>query len=322
MSVYNGERFLRPAIESVLAQTFTDFEFLILDDGSVDSSVAIAREFAARDSRIRIIARENRGLVASLNQLLAESCAAIVARMDADDICAANRFERQMAFLDSNPDYDVVGSWSRDIDVDGSAIHADGVDHPVTHDEMLQAIESGGQLICHPSAMYRRDAVLAVGGYHGAFVHCEDLDLWLRLASRTKLGNIPERLLEYRRSPQQVSVRHATQQQIGTAVARLAYHERQEGRPDPTETLQSLPPVEQLDSLFGREGVSREVRERVALLLRYSKDAMQGDGYDLLLRHLRDGGSREGMWRTVARLVRFGNPLRAAHLAGVLALGA
>src|SRR4029079_10086491 len=99
MSVYNGERFLGPAIESILAQTFGDFEFLILDDGSRDATTQIVLDYAARDARVRPILRENRGLVASLNQLLDEARAPLVARMDADDIARPERFERQIAFL-------------------------------------------------------------------------------------------------------------------------------------------------------------------------------------------------------------------------------
>ena len=99
MSVYNGERFLTAAIESVLGQTFSDFEFLILDDGSRDGTRAIVEAMAARDSRIRPIVRENRGLIASLNQLIAEARAPLIARMDADDVCLPERFARQVQFL-------------------------------------------------------------------------------------------------------------------------------------------------------------------------------------------------------------------------------
>ena len=119
MSVYNGEQFLDLAIESVLAQTFSDFEFLILDDGSTDRSRAIVERHAAVDSRIRLISRENRGLIASLNQLLEEAKAPLIARMDADDICLPHRFERQHAFLQAHADYGVVGSAAEDIDEHG-----------------------------------------------------------------------------------------------------------------------------------------------------------------------------------------------------------
>jgi hypothetical protein len=318
MSVFNGERFLASAIESVLAQDFADFEFLIIDDGSSDGSAGLIREYAERDPRIRPIVRENRGLVASLNEMIDAARAPIIARMDADDICRPDRFARQIGFLAGHPEYGVVGSWSEDIGENGEKLVRSGADHPETHEELLAAIEIGGQLICHPAAMYRRDVVRSVGGYHAAFRHCEDLDLWLRLSSVTRLGNIPERLLRYRRYPGQVSSRHATEQQIGTAVAQIAWRERKAGRPDPTADLEHLPPIGELDSLFGRPGISRQVREQVALGLLYSASAMRDEGFDLLVSHLRDGGRRDGMWRTVARLERFGEPVRALRLAATL----
>lgn len=319
MSVYNGERFLAAAIDSVLGQTFSDFEFLIVDDGSSDTTAAILKDYERRDQRVRAIVRENRGLVASLNEMLAMAQAPIVARMDADDICRRDRFECQMAFLAEHPDHGVVGSWSEDMDEHGDPLFRTGCDHPLTHEDMLEAIVAGRHVICHPAAMFRRDVVLGVGGYHAAFRHCEDYDLWLRLASVTRLANIPERLVRYRRYDGQVSARHATEQQIGTAVAQLAWRERESGRPDPTADLDRLPSVEELDALFGRPGVSRAVREQVALGLVYSAPAMKDHGFELLVRHLRDGGRREGMWRTVLRLLRFGEPLRALRLAKTLA---
>lgn len=318
MSVYNGERFLAEAIESVLAQTFGDFEFLILDDGSRDGTRAIIESFAARDSRIRPISRENRGLIASLNQLLAEARAPLVARMDADDVCMPERFARQVAFLESHPDHAVVGTWYEEIDQSGLRGAAKHRDNPVGHAEVLAYIEQGGAPLSHPSVMYRRDVVLSVDGYHGAFRHCEDYDLWLRLASVTRLANIPERLLRYRHYDDQVSRRHATEQQTGAAVAFLAYNERKAGRPDPTANLERLPPIDGLDELFGREGLASWARSRVATGLVYSKEGMGGEGFDLLLRHLREGGKREGMWRTVIRLLRFGEPARAVRLAAAL----
>lgn len=322
MSVYNGERFLAAAIESVLGQTIGDFEFLIVDDGSTDATASILRSYERADPRVRPIIRENRGLIASLNELVDRARSPIIARMDADDICRPHRFERQLAFLAVQPDHGVVGSWSEDMGEHGEPIFRTGADHPITHDEVLAAISEGRQVICHPAAMFRRNVVLSVGGYHAAFRHCEDYDLWLRLASVTKLGNIPERLVRYRRYDGQVSARHSTELQFGTAVAQLAWRERQAGRVDPTAHLDRLPPILELDALFGRPGVSREVREQVALGLLYSAQAMRDEGFDLLVQHLRDGGRRDGMWRTVLRLVRFGEPVRAMRLAATLAMSA
>lgn len=318
MSVYNGERFLAPAIESVLGQTFGDFEFLILDDGSADGTAAIIRAYAARDPRIRPIIRENRGLVASLNELLGAARAPIVARMDADDISHPERFARQIGFLAGHPDHGVVGTRTIDIDEQGQSFQLNLADHPLSHDELLHNIATNGPLLAHPTVMFRRDVVLAAGGYHAAFRHCEDYDLWLRLAHRTRMANLPERLLSYRRSPGQVSNRHAVEQCIGVAVSRVAYAERAAGRPDPTETLAVLPPIEALDALFGRPGVAREIRAHTARSLLYSEAALGGAAFDLLLRHVADGGRGGELWRTVPRLVRFGKPARAVRLAMAL----
>lgn len=320
MSVYNGERFLAEAIDSILAQTFADFEFLILDDGSTDRTPQIIADYAARDSRIRPIIRENRGLVASLNQLLAEARAPIVARMDGDDIAMPDRFAKQMAFLATHPDHGVVGSWSRDMAEDGGPYVTMGQDHPVTHEEFLHNIRHGGPLLCHPAVMYRRDIVLGQGGYHAAFRHCEDYDLWLRLASVTRLANIPERLIRYRHSSGQVSKRHATEQQVGAAISHEAWRMRDAGRPDPTANATSLPPIDQLDTWFGEEGVARRVRASVTRAIMHSPVALRDEGFDIMLAHVRDGGSQRGLWRTVARLVKLGEPGRALRLLAALAM--
>lgn len=319
MSVHNGGRFLTAAIESVLGQTFGDFEFLVLDDGSTDDSALILARYAHSDARLRIISRENRGLVASLNELLEAARGPIVARMDADDICHPERFERQLAFLAHNPDHGVVGSWSEDIDEGGRPWRTTGRDHPVSDGEMQRNIRCGGPLLVHPAVMFRREIVLGVGGYHRAFRHCEDLDLWLRLASVTRMANIPERLLRYRHYPEQVSKKYATEQQVGAAIAYEAWRARAAGRPDPTADLDHLPPLDSLDRLFGEEGVSRRVRERVAMGIQHSRAALRDEGFDIILRHLRDGGARDGLWRTTGRLLSFGEPMRAFRLASALA---
>lgn len=313
MSVYNGASHLALAIESILNQTHVDFEFLILNDGSSDASADIIDAYAARDPRIRAIHRGNRGLIASLNQLVEESRAPLIARMDADDISLPERFARQMAFMAANPAYGVVGTWTSDIDEHGAPFAVTGADHPTDHDAFIASI-GHISMLCHPSVMMRRDLVLSVGGYHNAFKHCEDYDLWLRLASVTKLCSLPERLVQYRHWSNQVSSRFAYTQQIGAAVAYLAYCERSAGRADPTESIDALPPVEELDTLFGRSGFGEAVRSRVAPSIIYSQAALNDEGFPLLLDYVRGGGKAPGLWRTVARLMRFGEPAKAVHL--------
>jgi glycosyltransferase involved in cell wall biosynthesis len=318
MSVYNGESHLSLAIESILGQTFTDFEFLILNDGSKDGSRAIIDAYAASDPRIRAIHRENRGLVVSLNQLVDEARAPLVARMDADDICLPERFAKQMAFLSANPDHGVIGTWTSDIDEYGAPYSIKGADHPIDHQAFVAGI-GNGPMLCHPSVIMRRDLVLSVGGYHAAFKHCEDFDLWLRLAGITKMCSLPERLVRYRHWPDQVSSKYAYIQQVGAAISYLAYLERAAGRTDPTEHLAELPPIDGLDGLFGREGVAAAVRARVVPTLLYSEAALKSDGYEFIRDYVRSGGKANGLWRTTARLMRIGEPARALGLAFTLA---
>lgn len=149
--------------------------------------------------------------------------------MDADDIAHPDRFAKQLAFMAENPDCGIVRTWSKDIDENGAPHIAGGRDHPVEHAEFLDNMRHGGPLLCHPSVIYRRELVLAQGGYHAAFKHCEDLDLWLRLASSTRMANIPERLIRYRHYMQQVSKRHAAEQQVAAAIAYEAWRVRAAG---------------------------------------------------------------------------------------------
>lgn len=318
MSVYNTAPYLALSIESILAQSLADFEFLIVDDGSSDGSGKIIDDFAARDPRIRPIHQPNRGLVFSLNRMIGEARAPVIARMDADDIALPHRFERQLAFLDANPDHGVVGAWAACIDEKGDPRPESCPDHPTSHEAFLEKLETG-PLLCHPAVMMRSDVVRAAGGYHRAYRHCEDYDLWLRLSERTRICSLAERLILYRHSDSQVSSRHVVAQQIGAAIAWEAHKERLAGRRDPTEHLDELPPIEQLDALFGRDGVSRAVRSKVAPGLVYSPVAMRGAGFDMLMEHVNEGGSRDGLWRTAARLVRIGEAKRALRLAAALA---
>lgn len=313
MSVHNDELFLNEAIASILGQTFGDFELLIVNDGSTDSSGAIIDAYARQDSRIRAIHQPNRGLIASLNRLIEEARAPLIARMDGDDVSLPERFARQVAFLDAHPGHGVVGTNTHDLDTAGRVLVCDDF-HPLDHDAIVAALEHGSP-ICHPSVMMRRAVVRAAGGYRPAYRHCEDYDLWLRLASQTRLANLPDRLIYYRRSPGQVSNRHSVAQQTGAAIARAAARERAAGRVDPTDGLDSLPPIGELDQFFATPGVAYEVRESIVGKIVYSRPAMQTEGFDILLAHIRSGGPRWSSWRTVLRLLLFGAPARATRLA-------
>jgi glycosyltransferase involved in cell wall biosynthesis len=226
MAVYNGERYLAQAVESILAQTYRDFEFIIIDDGSIDCSPDIIEEYAARDSRIRLISRANRGLTRTLNEGLSVASGTLVARMDADDVSLPTRFEKQVAYLDANPRCVCVGSQVQRIDPYGSVI--DRPRHKLTHDEIDADLLKGiGWSIVHPAAMMRRDAVMQVGGYREQFKTSQDLDLFLRLAEVGELANLPDVLLNYRQHFESVASTKADEQwRVKSVIVGDAYRRR------------------------------------------------------------------------------------------------
>jgi glycosyltransferase involved in cell wall biosynthesis len=317
MSVYNGAPHLRDAIQSILAQTEPNFEFLIVDDGSTDQTPQILAESARHDSRIRIITQPNRGLIAALNRLVTESRAPLIARMDADDISLPNRFARQKAFLDCYPDYGVVGSSTFDLHPGQTPKPSSGTSLPTCHEDFLAAIEQDTPLLCHSTVM-RRSLLIDVGGYRAPFRHCEDYDLWLRLAEVTRLCSLPDRLLIYRYSNTQVSSRHIVEQIVNAAAARFAYDARQMGRPDPFADGQDIPPLSSFDIFFDRPGAKEAARQRIATKLIHSPVALRGPGFDVILDYARHVGASSVLWRTVVRLIRIGEFRRATQLAAAL----
>ncbi|MDY0960146.1 glycosyltransferase [Sphingomonas sp. CFBP8993] len=328
LSVYNNAAYLALALDSMLAQSFTDFELLAVNDGSSDASPAILDRYAASDPRVRVIHQSNQGLIPSLNRIIAEARAPYIARMDGDDIAHPDRFAQQIAFLEAHPDHGVLGTRVFGITETGDLRRDWTIDHPITPDAVIAALEDG-PLLCHPSVMMRRDLVRAVGGYRAAYRHCEDYDLWLRLAERTHMANLPDRLLYYRYSPTQVSNRHVMAQHYGAAVARLARAERLAGRPDPTDAWQVLPPIDALDAAFDRPGTAQAIRAEVTRGILFDPASLAGDGLPLIAAHLaetrghagqRVGGQRvRGLWHAVARLARSGRPVAAWRLARTLA---
>ena len=213
MTVYNGLPYLPQAIESVLNQTFTDFEFVIIDDASTDGSVACIRRYA--DPRIRLWCNErNLGQASSLNTGLTLSRAPYIARMDQDDICLPDRLRQQVNLLEARPDIAAVGTlmyWLRAngdiVGVVGLKMHNCGA--------FLGTLLSTASPLGHSTVMYRRDIVADAGGYDVSFAPCEDYELWCRLALRGyRASVIPEPLVMLRIHGQQQSItRSALQRQ-------------------------------------------------------------------------------------------------------------
>jgi glycosyltransferase involved in cell wall biosynthesis len=196
MPVRNARRYLGKAVESVLGQTCGDFEFLIIDDGSTDGSLEILKRYAARDARIRLTSRPNKGLAATLNELIDQARGEFIARMDADDVSLPERFQHQVDYLRAHPECVLVGCRAWYCDAEGDPIY----EYPTLGDhEAIDAFhfQMKGPALIHPSVMMRRDAVLAVGKYRD-FAIAEDVDLFLRLAELGRLERLPQFLINYR----------------------------------------------------------------------------------------------------------------------------
>jgi glycosyltransferase involved in cell wall biosynthesis len=196
MPVFNNERYLDAAVQGILDQTFGDFEFIIVDDGSTDRSTAILREFARRDRRIKLLLRDHRGLVRSLNEAIEHARGRFIARMDADDISLPERFAVQVKHMEKHPDDVLVGSRVLLIDPDGAPICEFA--RETNHEEIEAALYDLRWPIVHPSIMLRRDILQEIGGYRRQYETLEDVDMYLRLGERGRLANVPQVLLHYR----------------------------------------------------------------------------------------------------------------------------
>ena len=207
MPVYNGEAYLREAIDSILQQSFSDFEFLIIDDGSTDGSAAIITSFS--DPRIVFLQNgRNQGLVYTLNRGLQYARGIYVARMDQDDISHRERFQRQVTFMEENPAIGVCGAWMETI--------GDRVGQVVQYDSEPEVIKCKllfVTVLAHPTVVFRR-SVLADFGLHYSedYQHAEDYEFWIRLSQKTNISNLSEVLHKYRLSPGQISHKHGQEQ--------------------------------------------------------------------------------------------------------------
>lgn len=230
MPVYNGQRYVKKAIGSILSQTFQDFEFIIVDDGSTDKTPEILKAAAILDSRIRVVTRENRGISPSLNEGLALARGDLIARMDADDISLPNRFALQVAYLDAHPDCGLVG---------GQIIFTDPHDrplikmrHPLDHAEVLDTMMKGTESLSHPTVMFRRKIAQAIGGYSLRFEHAEDIDFFLRMGEQAKVANLPDLVLRYRQHQKSIGFVHAQEQAAAHSRA-IREAAKRTGAPDP-----------------------------------------------------------------------------------------
>ncbi|MBR4497957.1 MAG: glycosyltransferase [Bacteroidales bacterium] len=207
MPVYNGETFLREAIDCVLAQTFTDFVFLIINDGSTDNTEKIILSY--NDSRIQYVRNEeNLKLIKTLNKGLSLVTTKYVARMDADDICVPTRLERQVEYMESHSQVGLLGTWCQTIGANEPIVIRYEENHEQICFKQLYQIQ-----IVHPSCMMRMSVLQTLGNWFDeTFLHAEDYELFTRMSHVTRLANIPEVLHLYRKHDNAVSVLYNKEQ--------------------------------------------------------------------------------------------------------------
>lgn len=210
LPAYNCGAFISQTIESVLAQTWRDFELIIIDDGSTDDTLAIVSRYAGQDERIRVYSQPNMGLAMTLNRGIDLASNEWVFRMDNDDLMRPQRLERQMDFLAEHPELVVASSLVRHIDGNNRVIGKDNsmLFTPEAIDKLIASNELIG--FCHPAVVLRKSVVQAEGGYRKAFFPAEDIDLWNRLVEKGhKVLVQPEYLLDYRMHGKSASISRA-----------------------------------------------------------------------------------------------------------------
>lgn len=230
MPVRNGSLFLDEALASILGQTLRDIELIVVNDHSTDDTSAILDQWSERDGRVRVLAlQEQRGYTEAIKVGMTEASADLLARMDADDRSLPTRLEQQVLRFDRDAELAVLGTGVRYINGHGGVFAEESAPTGV---EVGSRLRLGENMLFHPTVMMRRAAYLSVGGYRRLFEPAEDFDLWLRLAERHAVDNLPECLLDYRIHGGQVSYRRLRQQALHAAAAVHSAALRSEGKPD------------------------------------------------------------------------------------------
>lgn len=271
VSCYNAERWLREALDSVLTQTFSDLELIVVDDGSTDQTGDIIENYRQRDDRVVAIRKANTGLTSSLNHGLSVARAEWVARIDADDTCEPTRIEEQIRFVRSHPQVVLLGTGFTEIDSDGSPIKTHS--YPSTHRRLVWHLEHLARFFPHSSAFFRLREARKVNGYNVRFQRAQDWRLWLDLAMLGRLACLRKPLVRIRKHSGQISLTSNGTRQIFDAMAGTVGHLlRKAGFADPSvqgtdsEWLSFLQWIEagvRQSGLLERQGRWSEARSRL-----------------------------------------------------------
>lgn len=262
---YNEQQFLGNAIESICRQTFEDFELVVVNNGSTDGTGQIIAEWSARDPRVRGLTLETASLHRSLREGVAFSRGAFIARLDADDVAASDRLQRQYEAMVRNPALGLLGTAAQVIGPNGKSLGL--IEHRTTDEEIKRGLTHGGCPFVHSSVMMRRDVYLQAGGYRSGLNLAEDYDLWLRMAAITEMANLPEPLVNYRLHGDSLTVRRRTGLVLSGLCAAAAVVARQSGRPEPFSN--GIPVLSKALPLLGLK--RRDVR---LLIYRYAFERM------------------------------------------------
>jgi glycosyltransferase involved in cell wall biosynthesis len=220
MPAYNAGPYIHEAVESILKQTYTNFEFLIINDGSKDNTLEVLKKYD--DPRIKIIDQKNKGLIASLNEGIDIAKGDIIARMDADDVCLPNRLELQNKFLKEHPDYVMIGSEADAMDKDGNYLmKLVPIGH--TNEEINERIDDKCPFI-HPCVTFRKNAVIKAGKYPRNALTFEDHLLWKELLAIGKVCNLRQVLLQVRFNPESVTIDEKWRGKEFIAIRRRSIH--------------------------------------------------------------------------------------------------
>src|SRR3989344_535184 len=226
MSVYNGGSYVEEAMNSILGQTFTDFELILIDDGSTDRTPAIIASFS--DPRIvRINHPTNVGLVTALREGVERARGELIARMDADDISLPERFAKQVVFFDTHPEVGVLGTAMRQVNSAGQLL---AIISPPTDHALIEWSSLFESTVMHPTVMMRRSVVLQAGNYNPDYIHVEDTELWSRMILITRFANLSEPLCIRRWRVGSISYQKSSLQQQRSAEIRLQLLQKILGR--------------------------------------------------------------------------------------------
>ncbi len=262
MPAFNAEQFIASAIESVLHQTHQNFEFIIVNDGSRDNTLSIINSYSALDRRIKIISHENMGMGNSLNKALEVAKSELIARMDADDIMMPNRIERQLQFIQNNPEVAVLSCLVYYIDRFEKIIGKNSSDLRTIKD--FESYLTSNRIIGlhHPGVMMKKSVVKSVGGYRGQYWPADDIDLWNRISEKGHVILVQqEYLMKYRLHGSSVSINSSKKANLMTSWVKENMKRRRMGEQE--LSLQEFIDYDKAKPLFVRINSKRKVYAKI-----------------------------------------------------------